>query len=163
VIVEEERAKVKPDPVLPAVRVPTLVSDDVVTPEANVVPVSVLAGAITTFPEAAVIRPLPFTVKLGIDVDEPNDPTLEFTVESVVASVPLVVMSPERSPLVIEDAPENFVIFPVAGDPVVVTVPPDPEAVSVVPENAKPDPNVISEGAAPKPVGFPSKVEADSF
>src|SRR5262245_6168798 len=42
----------------------------------------------------------------------------------VVARVPLVVTSPDRSPLVMLVAPENLVRLPLAGDPVVVTVPP---------------------------------------
>ena len=44
----------------------------------------------------------------------------------VIASVPDVVQSPDRSPLVITVPPENFARFPLAGDPDVVTVP-DPE------------------------------------
>jgi hypothetical protein len=44
----------------------------------------------------------------------------------VVANAPEVVMSPDRSPFVIDVAPENFVSSPVAGEPVVVTVPPPP-------------------------------------
>ncbi len=44
-----------------------------------------------------------------------------------------------------------------------VTVPPDPLAVSVVPENARPEPKVISEGTAPEPVGLPKRVEAVSL
>ena len=49
-------------------------------------PVNVPAGAITTLPEAAVIKPLAFTVNVGIDVDEPKDPTLAFTVARVVTA-----------------------------------------------------------------------------
>jgi hypothetical protein len=41
----------------------------------------------------------------------------------VIASVPVVVQSPERSPLVTEVEPENFARLPEAGEPVVVTVP----------------------------------------
>lgn len=41
----------------------------------------------------------------------------------VDANVPEVVQSPLMSPFVIEVAPENFVRFPEAGDPVVVTLP----------------------------------------
>ena len=41
----------------------------------------------------------------------------------VIASDPDVVQSPLRSPFVIEDPPENFVRLPLAGLPVVVTVP----------------------------------------
>ena len=51
---------------------------------------------------------------------------------TVVASVPEVVTSPDRSPLVTEVAPENFVRLPVAGLPVVVTVP-EPAGVAQVP------------------------------
>ncbi len=58
----------------------------------------------------------------------------------VTARVLLVVQSPERLPLVIALAPENIARFPVAGDPVVVTVPsPEAEdhaaAVPFVPKN----------------------------
>ena len=112
-----------PDTVNP-VRVPTLVSDDAVTPLASVAPVKVPAGAMTTLPEAAVTKPLPLTVNEGIDVDEPKLPTFEFTVARVAASVPDVVISPDKSPFVIALAPENFVRLPEAGEPVVVTVPP---------------------------------------
>src|SRR5580698_10365640 len=42
---------------------------------------------------------------------------------TVAASVPLVVTSPLRSPLVTDVAPENLARLPVAGEPVVVTVP----------------------------------------
>jgi hypothetical protein len=50
----------------------------------------------------------------------------------VVVSVPLVVTSPLRSPLVTDVAPLNLVRLPDAGDPVVVTVPaPAPQAAPV--------------------------------
>jgi hypothetical protein len=92
-------ARVVPEVAVPVtvspVNVPTDVREDAVTPEFNVAPDSVPAGAMTTLPEAAVISPLPFTVNVGILVDDPNEPTLEFTVASVVASAPAeVVMSP---------------------------------------------------------------------
>ena len=49
--------------------------------------------------------------------------------ETVTASVPEVVASPDRSPFVIEVEPENFVRFPLAGLPVVVTEPvPEPQS-----------------------------------
>src|SRR5262252_9443649 len=47
---------------------------------------------------------------------------------TVAASVPLVVTSPERLPLVMVVAPENCVRLPLAGEPVVETVPPPPPA-----------------------------------
>lgn len=122
------------------ISVPTLVSDDVTTFAAKVVPVSVPAGAITTFVEAAVTKPFPFTVNDGIAVEEPKLPTFEFTVASVAARVPDVVMSPDKSPFVIDEPPENFVKFPVAGDPVVVTVPDPPLAVRVPADKLRPEP-----------------------
>jgi hypothetical protein len=90
--------------------VPTDVKLDAVTPAAKVEPVKVPAGAITALPEAAVINPFPFTVKVGIDVDEPNEPTLAFTVAKVVAFVlfpvpskelPALVTSPVKVPIVL--------------------------------------------------------------
>lgn len=59
------------------------------TPEANVAPVKVPAGAITTLVEAAVIKPLPLTVNVGIAVEDPKVPTLLFTVARVPAAVTL--------------------------------------------------------------------------
>jgi hypothetical protein len=80
------------------VKVPTEVKEDVTTVAFNTVPVSVPAGAITALPEAAVIKPLPFTVKVGMLVEDPKDPTLELTVANVVAKDPAeVVMSPVRA------------------------------------------------------------------
>jgi hypothetical protein len=79
--------------------VPTDVSEDDTTDEFKVVPDSVPAGATTAFPDAAVIKPLAFTVKLGIEVLEPNDPVLELTVASVKAADPgpEAVASPVRA------------------------------------------------------------------
>jgi len=83
-----------PVTVRPAI-VPRPVSDDETTFDASVVPVNVPAGAITTFPPAAVSKPFALTVKFGIDVDDPNEPTFEFTVARVVARAPdAVVISP---------------------------------------------------------------------
>ena len=107
---------------------PKLVSEEDVTPDARDDPVSVPAGAMTALVPAAVTRPLPLTVKLGMAVLDPNDPTLLFTVARVVASVPLVVRSPVRSPLVTAVDPENLARLPEAGDPDVVTVPALPAA-----------------------------------
>lgn len=73
---------------VPDVSVPTEVSDDDTTFDASVVPVSVPAGATTTTVPAAVIRPFAFTVNVGIAVDDPYDPTLEFTVARVAAAEP---------------------------------------------------------------------------
>ena len=60
------------------VSVPTLVSEEFTTVEFSVVPVNVPAGAMTTLELAAVIKPLPFTVKLGIAVEDPKLPTFVF-------------------------------------------------------------------------------------
>ena len=80
---------------VPVPIVPTVVRLEVTTLEAKVVPVSVPAGATTAFVDAAVIRPLPLTVKLGIAVLDPKLPTFELTVASVKAA-PEVVASPDR-------------------------------------------------------------------
>ena len=68
--------------------VPTVVRLDVTTPEFNVVPLKVPAGATTAFPDAAVIRPFPLTVKLGIDVLDPKLPVFVLTVAKVNAEEP---------------------------------------------------------------------------
>ncbi len=82
-------------PAASEVNVPTLVSDDAVTPLASVAPVSVPAGATTTAVDAAVMRPLALTVKVGIAVEDPKLPTLLLTVARVVVREPaVVVMSP---------------------------------------------------------------------
>lgn len=78
--------------------VPREVKEELSTFAANVVPVRVPAGAITAFVPAAVIKPLAFTVKFGIAVDEPHEPVFEFTVARVVVIpvVPEPVISPDR-------------------------------------------------------------------
>ena len=83
----------------------------------------------------------------------------------VAASVPLVVTSPERFPFVIADAPENAARLPLAGEPVVVTVPPPPVgAESVVPVMVRPGPSVISCGSpAPLSPRPRSREAADTF
>jgi hypothetical protein len=82
-------------PIVRDVRVPTDVSEEVTTVEFNVVPVNVPAGAMTTLPLAAVMRPLALTVNVGMEVEEPNVPTFPLTVARVVARAPAdVVMSP---------------------------------------------------------------------
>jgi hypothetical protein len=68
--------------------VPSEVREEVTTFDARVVPVKVPAGATTAFVLAAVIKPLPFTVKLGIAVELPNDPVLELTVARVRVAEP---------------------------------------------------------------------------
>ena len=57
---------------------------------------------------------------------EPNATELVFV--QVTVSVPDVAQSPDRSPFVTLVAPLNFARLPLAGDPVVVTVP-EPEIV----------------------------------
>ena len=79
--------------VLIAVELPIEVNEEVTTVEFKVVPDNVPAGAITALPLAAVINPLAFTVKEGIDVEDPKDPTLELTVASVVTVDPEVVVT----------------------------------------------------------------------
>ena len=82
----------------PAVIVPTEVKEEDTTLLAKVVPVKVPAGAITAFVDAAVINPFAFTVKLGIAVAEPKEPTFAFTVASVaaIAVAPEPVTSPDK-------------------------------------------------------------------
>lgn len=86
-------AVIKDAGIAPEDKVPIVVKDDVTTFEARVVPVSVPAGAMTTLPEAEVINPLPFTVNVGMEVEEPKLPTLELT----VARVPTAVTFPDPS------------------------------------------------------------------
>ena len=91
-------AKVEVPETVKAFNVPTDVSDEVTTVAFKVVPLSVPAGAITTAVEAAVMSPLPLTVKVGMAVDEPNEPTLLLTVAKVVPRAPaVVVISPVRA------------------------------------------------------------------
>ena len=95
VSVDVPSARVNPAPVAPPVRVPVLVRDDASTFDASVAPLNVPAGAITAFVPAAVMSPLPLTVKFGIAVEDPQLPVFVFTVAKVVASEPaVVVMSP---------------------------------------------------------------------
>lgn len=67
---------------------PKLVRLEEVMPAASVVPVSVPAGATTAAVPAAVIRPLPFTVKFGIAVEDPKVPEFVLTVANVSAVLP---------------------------------------------------------------------------
>ena len=79
-------------------KVPTEVRDELTTVALRVVPVRVPAGAMTALPEAAVMSPLPLTVKVGMDVEDPKVPTFPLTVARVVARDPAdVVMSPVRA------------------------------------------------------------------
>jgi hypothetical protein len=73
---------------VPVAIVPTVVREDVTTVEFKVVPLRVPAGATTTLVLAAVIKPLPLTVKFGIAVLDPNAPVFVFTVERVRAALP---------------------------------------------------------------------------
>jgi hypothetical protein len=81
---------------VPDVMVPTDVNELVTTVELSVVPLNVPDGAITALPDAAVISPLALTVNVGIDVDDPNVPISEFTVDRVSA-LPEVVASPVKT------------------------------------------------------------------
>lgn len=80
--------------------VPTLVREEVTTVALRVVPERVPAGAMTAFPLAAVMRPLPLTVNDGIEVDEPKEPTFALTVAKVRALVLLAEPSKELHALV---------------------------------------------------------------
>jgi len=109
--------------------VPTDVRDELTTVEFKVVPDRVPAGAMTALPDAAVISPLPLTVKVGMEVDDPKDPVLLLTVARVAAKdpVPLPVTSPVRvivwSPVLVPDEePEKL-----AADklPAMVRAPPE--------------------------------------
>lgn len=79
-----------------------------VTLDARVVPVKVPAGAITTFPDAAVINPLAFTVKVGIEVELPKVPTFELTVAKVndTDPGPVAVPSPVKAVIAEPEVPE---------------------------------------------------------
>jgi hypothetical protein len=72
--------------------VPSEVSDDAVTPDASVLPVSVPAGAITTAVVIEVVRPFALIVTTGIAVLPPVVPAVA-TVASVPAAVTLAVPS----------------------------------------------------------------------
>ena len=72
--------------------VPSEVSDDAVTPDANVAPVSVLAGAITAAVVIEVVRPFALIVTTGIAVEPPDVPALA-TLARVPAAVTLAVPS----------------------------------------------------------------------
>ena len=74
----------------PVVTVPSEVKEELTTFAASVVPVSVPAGATTAEVDAAVIRPFALTVNEGMALDEPNAPTLLFTVARVPAAVTLL-------------------------------------------------------------------------
>lgn len=97
------------------VSVPTEVNEDVTTLAAKVVPVSVPAGAMTTLPEAAVISPFPLTVKVGIEVEEPNEPTLPLTVAKVAVTEP--------GPDAITSPVRAVIAFPTKGVVVAITRP----------------------------------------
>ena len=72
--------------------VPREVSDDAVTPDASVLPVSVPAGAITTAVVIEVVKPLALIVTTGIAVLPPVVPAVA-TVARVPAAVTLAVPS----------------------------------------------------------------------
>ena len=74
--------------------VPSEVSEDAVTPEANVLPVNVPAGAITAAVVIEVVRPFALIVTTGIAVEPPDVPAL-----ATVASVPAAVTLPVPSKL----------------------------------------------------------------
>ncbi len=112
--------------------VPTDVNDEVTTFEASVVPVRVPAGAMTTAVDAAVIKPLPLTVNTGIAVEDPNEPTFEFTVASVVAKL-------------FADQDTSPVPAPVC---------------STATEKASVEPSVIPVAFASEPVALPTRLEA---
>lgn len=72
--------------------VPNEVSEDAVTPDASVFPVSVPAGAITAAVLIEVVNPLALIVTIGIAVELPVVPAVA-TVASVPAAVTLLVPS----------------------------------------------------------------------
>ena len=74
--------------------VPSEVSEDAVTPEANVLPVNVPAGAITAAVVIEVVRPFALIVTTGIAVEPPDVPAL-----ATEASVPAAVTFPLPSKL----------------------------------------------------------------
>ncbi len=117
---------------VPVPMVPTEVSEDDTTFEASVVPVSVPAGATTAAVPAAVMRPLPLTVKVGIAVEDPKLPVLVLTVFKVKA-----LYVPVKSPLNAVPVVKMFaVVTPltvVAVNEPPLNVPPEIVAVLYVP------------------------------
>lgn len=90
---------------------------------------------------------------------------LPVSVSVSAAPVPPFAVWPPDTPVDKFDVTEPVVVIglgerviPVPAD-MEVTVPPDPVAVSVVPENARPEPRVISAGAAFTVVGLPIMVD----
>ena len=79
--------------------VPRLVNDEPVTPDANVAPVNVPAGAITAAVVMLVVKPLALIVTTGIAVLDPVTPAVA-TVANVVA-LPTEVTSPVKLALVV--------------------------------------------------------------
>jgi hypothetical protein len=70
------------------------------------------------------------------------------------------VQSPESAPPVMEFAPENSVSCPLVGEPVVVTVPLPPDAVSAPPTKDSPEPSVTAVGPAMDPLALAQMVSA---
>jgi hypothetical protein len=147
--VEEAEARIFPSVEAPETvsdeSVPTLVSDEARTFAASVAPVSVPAGATTAAVPAAVMRPLPLTVKVGMAVDEPNEPVLPLTVARVVP-FPTEVTSPVKLALVVTVAAlppiERLAAVPVRPVPAPVNDEPvtAPVAVTVLAVRALMDP-----------------------
>ena len=117
----------------PVAIVPTLVSEELTTLDANVVPVRVPAGAITTFVLAAVICPSAFTVNDGIAVEPPYEPAPTpvtaraddgMVVDAVKALDPLAYKYPVRElrigATVNVAAPVKVDVVPTDKDPTVV-------------------------------------------
>lgn len=153
------KREVPPVPTVSAVSVPTLVSDDAVTPLAKVFPERVPAGAITTVVPTAVVSPFALTVKTGIAVEEPNEPTFPLTVASVVA-FPLLVTSPVKLAFVVTvpavrlaAVPE--ILVPVNDDgvpPAPLNVTNAPALPTFMPSAVRtPVPVVVVAGAVPAP------------
>lgn len=104
-----------------------LVSEGIV-PLNSAVPLNVSAPLNVLFPLfRGTVAPL---APVLLNAAVPNAEPLDFV--QVMAVVPEVVQSPDRSALVTLVVPENFVKFPEAGDPVVVTLP-APAGVAQVP------------------------------
>jgi hypothetical protein len=110
--------------------VPTAVREDVTIVEGSDVPVRPPAGVVTATVLTLVMRPLPFTVMIGMAVEDPKLPVLLLTDARVSAPPELRVASPDivsasRSPLLsvpIRYAERTPVSFTVAAVNVVVIV-----------------------------------------
>lgn len=96
---------------------------------------------------------VPVTDRVGVDAPER---TIELTEVGVIAPSVKLIAGVVVAVATVPDIPFIVTIE------TIVTVPPLPVALNVVPENESPDPNVISDILAVPPVGFPKRVTVDA-